>query len=121
MPDFRNHSPAARQTLVFASVLHFTELSPALWSPESFHGISAHIRLRPAPSACLEPLKNSVRSSCAGVHRSSTAELSGWSEFDHRPAHKIQLRYVLRAPFQPVLEFRPQPSAGRTGTPDAQL
>src|ERR1700716_3863319 len=120
MPDFTNHSPAARQILVFAAVIHFTEPSPALWSPESSLGINAHTRLRPAPSACLEPPTNSARSSCGAVHRSSRAESGGWLACGRPLAHKIQLRYVLPVPFQPSLEFPRQPLAGQTGTPGAQ-
>src|SRR3981081_3172089 len=120
MPDLTNHSPAALQILVFAAVIHFTEPSPALWSPESSLGINAHTRLLPAPSACLEPPTNSARSSCGGVHRRSIAESGGWLACGRPLAHKIQLRYVLPVPFQRSLEFPRQPLAGQTRTPGAQ-
>src|SRR5258708_8784813 len=119
MPDLRNHSPASWQTLVFATGAYFTEPSPASSALESSLGISAHIRQRPATSACLEPLTNCVRKTCGGVHRSSTAELDVSPGRGRPPGHRIRWRYLLPVPFLQSLEFPRKPSVDSTGTLDA--
>src|SRR5882762_5437289 len=99
MPDFRNHSPAAWQTLVFASCTDFTELSPAFWRVRPSPGINANNRQPPPTSVYLGRLLDSVRTGCGGDPRSSTAELSGWPSHGRPPAHKIRLQCLLLSPF----------------------
>src|SRR6266852_7702389 len=120
MPDSRNHSPAAWQTLFFAVSADFTELSPLLLRLEPFRGIGACSRPRPETSVCRERLLDSAWTSCGGVHRSSAGELNGSPARDRPLAHKTRLRCLPPPPFPSSREFAPQPWAGQIGTPDAQ-